>query len=222
MDIRPYIDNQIARMNSEEFLQARMKEDPTMVSYLDVLMDINRCGFLTTNSQSGQIVASNTIRMIERAYVCGVMRASDAEAFVKTLSVSSDKVAGQVVVSDADSIPIPVTLSAWVTHTKIDTHTNVRFSMYPDEASHDFETLGIPESFQKHFVFVLCYDTVWGRDARIGLFRDVAEALRKRDDVFMTRVEMVQAQLDVVHFLLQKDSTNKELVLQQQRLTNQL
>ncbi len=155
-------------MFSKEFMKNREDEDPTMIPYFDLIREMNQRGFLTTNSQAGHV----TEDVVERAYVCGAMLAKDAPFFLNHLSISSDKVVGEVLVSKTDTLPIPVTL------VRGEPHTFVRFSMFPEEALDEFLTLGIPEEQRKEFIFIACFDTTWGRDARDALFHDVIVTLK--------------------------------------------
>ncbi len=177
MGIQELINKQLQLINSESFIQERMLEDPSMISYFDIIKDINQHYFLTTNSQAGHLFTLDDNQVQERAYLCGIMLSDMANDFIKEFSISSDKVVGEVVITSTDTIPIPVTISKC--NNLVNTHTYARFSIYPEEADMEFKIIGVPEQERKNYVFILCYDTIWCRDARDGLFKDVLYALQK-------------------------------------------
>ncbi len=195
------IKKQLKLFDSDAFIAERESEDPAMIQHLDILKKINKHGYLTTNSQAGKKTGND----MEKAYITGVMLAEDAALFIKNMSVHTDKIVAEVVISEQDTLPIPVTISK---NKKIDVHTHLRFSMFKSEAAHEFKTLGITGSDRNKFVFVTCCDPVWGR---VELFDAVLEMLKIKKDTYVTPKDKLKDQLKIVSDLLKKNPSDSDL-----------
>lgn len=176
-----------AKMFGEESFAQRIKEeDPLMVKYLPLLQKINKAGFLTTNSQAGHRTKGKHYQTgepyenIERAYLEGFMLEKDAANFIKTMGIETDKNAVfRPVGLSADALPseldIPLTITKRKSGISVDTHATVGL---PKEWSDSFKKMVHLNKSEK-VVFILCWDTKWGRTAsgKNGLFRQVLECL---------------------------------------------
>ena len=68
----------IQLFESNDFKQRIREEDPTMIKHLDILKEINKYGYLTTESQAGRchkgaksFFDGKPYEIKERAYICG-------------------------------------------------------------------------------------------------------------------------------------------------------
>lgn len=172
--------------NSAEFIERIREEDPRMLRHLPMLQKINARGYLTLNSQSGQlqkgisIFTKKPFENHERAYLLGYLEEAKAVEFLKKISTQTDKNAIFVPVCDG-SLKIPSALDIPLTYTKsqgiTEIHTHMS-SALPKETAEFFRKQAHLDKSVKA-VFVLCWDPLWNRNAsgRNGLFTDVLHSL---------------------------------------------
>ena len=109
--------------HSAEFLQSPafhervVEEDDLMLKYIPLLVQINKAGFLTNNSQAGhENYTKNASHIMERAYISGFMLESTAAEFIMYMGLYTDKNAGQLITcGDYDvfkrKLDIPLTVT---------------------------------------------------------------------------------------------------------------
>lgn len=159
----------VDKFENPEFIENIKEEDSTMVKYLGILKEINECGFLTTNSQTGR----KTPIIYEKAYILGFMLKKDAVKFIKTMSIETDKNALYVSISNIDADPtldIPLTIEKQ----KVITHmsTSVPRRIWENER----KQLDLDDDI----IYIFCWDPKWNRTAssKMGLFTDVLKILK--------------------------------------------
>lgn len=176
----------VAMFGEKSFEEKIKEEDPLMVKYLPLLQKINKAGFLTTNSQAGhrskgkQYQTGKPYELTERAYLLGFMLEEEAEKFIKTIGIETDKNAIFIPVgASADDLPsaldIPLTIVKKGSTISVDTHVATAL---PKEWSDSFKKMVHLNKSEK-VVYILCWDTKWGRQAagKNGLFTKVLECL---------------------------------------------
>ena len=177
----------VKKFDSPEFLERIKEEDATMLRHLPVLQEINRLGFLTTESQAGlprrgiQPLTQKKQEIQERAYITGFMKEDLAQEFIKKMGIQTDKNAVYIASCSDDvqipsSLDIPLTIAKVGGETKVHTHTSV-----VQPKSHvDFLKRELHLDKREKVVAVLCWDPQWNRNAggKSGLFTQVLESLK--------------------------------------------
>uniref|UniRef100_A0A6C0API3 Uncharacterized protein n=1 Tax=viral metagenome TaxID=1070528 RepID=A0A6C0API3_9ZZZZ len=170
----------VAKFDSPEFIERIRSEDPTMVRQLPILKEINKLGFLTTESQAGKNSKGKDYEIIERAYICGFMLEKDAVKFIRDMGMITDKNSVYVpLVGDEIHIPpsldIPLTLQIKNGKTEVATHT----SMALPRRWHEMMRKLIGLNKNEKVVYIFCWDTHWNRlaSSKSGLFTDVLKVL---------------------------------------------
>ena len=85
----------IQMFDSDNFKQRIRDEDRTMIRHLDILKEINKYGYLTTESQAGRkcykgkksYFDGKPYEIKERAYISGFMKKDNAEKFIKEMGI---------------------------------------------------------------------------------------------------------------------------------------
>ena len=187
MKFKEALQKSVQLLSSREFIKRVKEEDETMMKHLPLLQDINKSGFLTVNSQGGQKQSGKSAldgkhyEISERAYLVGFLLEEKAVAFLKDLSLRTDK-NGIFVPFCEDTISIPSNLDIPLTIMKkggsitVETHSSV---VLPESVWHSFRKQAHISKSEK-IVFVLCWDTKWNRNASnsSGLFKDVLKILK--------------------------------------------
>jgi hypothetical protein len=172
--------------NDKEFLERIKEEDPEMVKQLPILKQINKFGFLTTESQAGlrrkgkSSIDGKGYEIHERAYISGFMKEEAAAEFIKKMALHTDKNAIFVPkCSDAVAIPadldIPLTTSKAKGIVSVVTHASTAIP----QSVEDMFRKGVKLNKTEKVVFILCWDPEFNRLAsgRNGLFRDILRIL---------------------------------------------
>lgn len=172
---------------TKSFTDKIKEEDPLMAKYLPLLQKINKAGFLTVNSQAGhrskgkQYQTGKPYELVERAYLVGFMLEEDAAKFIKAMSIQTDKNAiflpvGASVEEIPSALDIPLTIVKMGSSITVETHVAAAL---PKEMSDSFKKMVHLNKSEKA-VYILCWDTHWGRSAagKNGLFTQVLECLR--------------------------------------------
>jgi hypothetical protein len=177
----------VAMLSSPGFIERVKDEDETMLTHLDILKNINRAGYITTNSQAGRqssgksAIDGRHYDTSERAYITGFMLENDAVKFIKNLGILTDKNAVFVPYCSDDihlpaSLDVPLTITRKGDKTAVVTHmaTTLPVSYWNHERKE--AKLGKSEKI----VYIFCWDTKWNRNASsaTGLFTDVLRILR--------------------------------------------
>jgi hypothetical protein len=177
----------VAMLSSPGFIERVKDEDETMLTHLDILKNINRAGYITTNSQAGRkssgksAVDGRHYDTSERAYITGFMLENDAVKFIKNLGILTDKNAVFVPYCSDDihlpaSLDIPLTITRKGDKTAVVTHmaTTLPVSYW----NHERKEAKLSKS--EKIVYIFCWDTKWNRNASsaTGLFTDVLKILR--------------------------------------------
>ncbi len=181
------IKESIKHLNSSEFRDRVIEEDERMLSEIDILVKINKKGFLTNNSQSGRQLKGKhyqdkkSYTIDERAYLSGFMLKTKAETFLNALRKSSDKVGFTVSVCECNlDIPselyIPLTTSKHAGEVKVTTHISPVISPELMASFIKESKLNKTESV----VFIFCFDPEWNRysSSKNGLFTDILKVLK--------------------------------------------
>ena len=187
MKFKEALQKSVQTLTSPEFLQRVKEEDERMVKHLPLLQEINKAGFLTVNSQGGHKQSGKSVldgkyyELSERAYLIGFLLEEKAAAFLKKLSLTTDKNGIYVpFCEDSVSIPskldIPLTITKKEGETTIETHSSV---VLPKSVWNSYRKQAHINKSEK-IVFVLCWDTKWNRNASnpSGLFKDVLKILK--------------------------------------------
>lgn len=181
----------LKELKSKEFLERIAEEDETMIKFIPSIIKMNECNYLTINSQSGGIIKGNKsvhtgkpYKIIQRSYVEGFMKKSDAESFMQKIHTKTDKnaiiiypvsesVFSSSAISSAFDIPLTMTLS--MGKTNIDTHMS---TIIPQEVYDQYlKQVHLNKSGDTCYVF--CWDSKWNRPANLqgGLFKDILKEL---------------------------------------------
>jgi hypothetical protein len=179
----------IQMFESDDFKQRIREEDPTMIKHLDILKEINKYGYLTTESQAGRCrkgaksyFDGKPYEIKERAYICGFIKKDTAEKFIKEMGINTDKNAVFIPICDDNiDIPrvldIPLTITIQKDKTEVSTHTSAAIPKSYAEQLRKEKKLNKSEDV----VYVVCWDTKWCRNAsdKNGLFTDVLRILKR-------------------------------------------
>lgn len=166
----------VDKFTDPEFIKNIKEEDPTMVKHLNILKQINEYGYLTTNSQAG----TKTDNYEERSFIIGFMTRKDAQKFVHTINMNTDKIALSVVVSDTYADPkldIPLTIEnkkgIWKSSYHMSTFVPVKYLIREKQKMHLSDS-------NNDILYIFCWDPKWNRNAssKTGLFTDVLKILK--------------------------------------------
>jgi hypothetical protein len=171
----------VAKFDSPEFIERIRSEDPTMIRQLPILKEINRLGFITTESQAGRSSKGKDYELIERAYICGFMLEKDAVKFIRDMGMITDKNSVYVPLTGDDiyipgSLDVPLTLQIKNGITEVVTHTSIALP----RGWHDMFRKAIGLNKSEKAVYIVCWDTHWKRlaSSKSGLFTDVLKVLQ--------------------------------------------
>jgi hypothetical protein len=178
MKFKHAIVDAVKTLASDAFIKRIKEEDDTMLKHLTILKEINKYGFITNNSQTGNKTVKEPYEIKQRAYISGFMLETMAQHFIKNMGLYTDK--GAIYIPICDTIPsnldIPLTITKINGKIQTDTHMSsaLPFSVW--------------ESYRKQLhinknekiVFIFCWDLKWCRNASgpSGLFTDVLKILK--------------------------------------------
>jgi hypothetical protein len=171
-------------LQSPAFERRARGEDPTMLAHVPLLVEINRAGFLTNESQAGRKFRTESgWEVHERAYVTGFMLKPTAEAFIKNMGVYTDKNAVHVAGAGTwDDFPgsLGTPLTVQIKGGKVDVHTKLATGIPQSTLDAYLKEAGVNKT--EGAVFVVCWDPKWNRGAAgvRGLFTDVLAVLKGR------------------------------------------
>jgi len=180
----------IQMFDSDNFKQRIRDEDRTMIRHLDILKEINKYGYLTTESQAGRkcykgkksYFDGKPYEIKERAYISGFMKKDNAEKFIKEMGIYTDKNALFTPICNDDisipaSLDIPLTITIQQDKTEVSTHTS---SVIPKSYA-DMLRKQVKLSKSEDVVYIFCWDTKWCRNAsnKNGLFTDILKVMKK-------------------------------------------
>lgn len=188
-------------LKSEEFTE---REDAkTTLPAVKVLQEINKHGFITTNSQIGDDYngfnpeTKNYYRIQERAYLEGFMKKEKGLALIEEINSKTDKVAYFIYANpdpafeklyfegSVKDIPkVGVTISGTSKKSVADIKKYSIFTILPTIlpiSTFYFNLKQAKINKSENVVWVSIYDPVYGRNAlgKNGLFKVVLEALQK-------------------------------------------
>jgi len=183
MKFKDALAHSVNHLTSEAFQARVMSEDPSMMKYVPLLLDINRAGFLTSDSQAGNETKYENGVETERAYLHGFMLEKTAQGFIQTMGISTDKNAGQVMVAggyDDYKVGIPLTVSKKNGTGEVKYETNLYMGLPTQVYERYLKECNIDKS--EKVVYVQCWDPVWKRNAagKKGLFTEVLRVLQKQ------------------------------------------
>jgi hypothetical protein len=187
MKFREALKNSVKHLKSSEFRDRVIEEDERMLSEIDILVEINKNGYLTNNSQSGRQLKGKhyqdkkSFTINERSYITGFMLKTKAESFLQHLHLQTDKIAFAIPVSkceiDIDSeLTIPLTITKHAGEERVTTHMT---TVIPQDQMNFF----LKESKlnkTEPVVFLFCFDPEWNRysSEKNGLFTDILKMLK--------------------------------------------
>jgi hypothetical protein len=173
--------------DSKDFLERIKNEDASMLKQMNILKEINKAGFITTESQAGRkqkgkhYLDNKPYIIEERAYITGFMLEKDAIKFIKDIGIYTDKNAVYVPICDDNikipaSLDIPLTITTKAGKTEVSTHTSLAL---PKQAG-DFFRKEAKLNKDGNIVYITCWDPIWNRLAsgKKGLFTDVLHTLK--------------------------------------------
>lgn len=173
----------IANLDSEEFFERVKEEDSNMLSQIPIIKQINELGYLTIDSQAGNLTEGKlrsgiNFTIMEKSYVQGFMPADKASKFVKLMNIVTDKIALVIPTSEDNlsaSFDIPLTMTI---SDSVEINTHMSTAIPPYLMAEYKKELGITST---DAVLVLCYSNVWNEHAssRNGLFKVVKKTLQK-------------------------------------------
>ena len=187
MKFKDALATSVKMFSSTDFIKRIKEEDELMLAHLDILKQMNRHGYLTTNSQAGHsnrgisVLDNKPYQTTERAYITGFMLETKAVEFIKHMAIHTDKNAIFIPYCNDDvytpsKLDIPLTLTKKKDETTVHTHMSVVlpqsvWEMYRKE-SHINKSEPV--------VFIFCWDTKWNRNASgsTGLFTDIVRVLQ--------------------------------------------
>lgn len=188
MKFNDALKHSVEMLKSDAFKQRVIEEDKTMLKHIPILIEINKNGYLTDNSQAGRNHSGLTwdtkkpFVMKEKAYISGFMKESDATEFIKLMSIETDKNAILIPYCNGKidllaGLDIPLTIATVDNKTTVETHQPV--AMPKDWI--DFEKKQVKLDRSEKAVYIFCWDNKWGRNAsgKNGLFTDVLHILKK-------------------------------------------
>jgi len=170
--------NIISYLSSEEF---KSRED-AQTTNTDLLIEINKLGFITENSQEGVIQKGYnketklSYEIHERAYVTGFMLKDKALDFVNKIN-NSNKVAFIVSeCSDEKYIYVSISKNSKTNEFKGDTKLYTSLSSEIINAIKKDMKLNKSENIE----FICCFDPVYGRKAssKYGLYKTIIDSLK--------------------------------------------
>jgi hypothetical protein len=178
----------IQKLASDDFKQRILDEDSTMLKHIPLITEINKSGYLTTESQAGRChkgkksyVDGKPYEIRERSYLTGFMKKDTAENFIKAMGIYTDKNAVYIpICEDSVNLPseldIPLTITIKKDKTEINTHTST--AIPKSYGNHLIKELKLNKS--EDVVCIICWDTKWCRSASStnGLFTDVLKCLK--------------------------------------------
>lgn len=115
----------VKTLASDAFIKRITEEDDTMLKHLSIIKEINKHGYITNDSQTGNKNIKETYEIKQRTYIYGFMLEPVAQHFIKNMSLYTDKGAIYIPICD-DTIPsnldIPLTITKINGEIKTDTH----------------------------------------------------------------------------------------------------
>ena len=219
MKFQEIIKQQLKLFDSNDFIKDRESEDETMLKHLEILKEINKNGFITTNSQAGNRHKTDLIDHQERSYLTGFMREKDAILFIKKMGIYTDKVVAEICETDISPIcRIPVTILKYLKTDKISIETKIDFQLSKNKLKNELKHLNIELNKDEKIVWLECYDPIWLRNAsdKDGLFSQVLYYLKDKKDNFMTWKDRMKEQKIIIKELIKK--TKEEIIILQKKL----
>jgi len=180
------LETSIKLLGSTEFKERANEEDPTMIKHFPILQQINRQGFLTTNSQAGRYhkgkhyQTGKPYEISERAYIDGFLHESKVEEFIKQMALKTDKIAVYIPSCSTLNIPskydVPLTVTTTDGKTTVTTHMSLAI---PTDVL-DFFKKEAHINKSERVAYIFAWDPMWNRDAsgKKGLFTEVLQILR--------------------------------------------
>ena len=176
----------LQRIASDDFKKNIEDEDPNMVKFIPIFLEMNQLDFLTTNSQAGHshkgksVFTGKEYILSERAYLEGFLPEAKAERFIKEIALHTDKNAifipscKELDISSKLDIPLTITESAG--KQEINTHMS---TAVPSSLT-DMLRKQLKLNKSEKVVYIFCWDTIWNRLAskKNGLFTDVIRILK--------------------------------------------
>ena len=175
------------KLSSDEFKNRIKEEDSKMVKFIPTFLELNKLGFLSTNSQAGHYKKGKSsyhtgkpYTVSERAYLEGFLPQKVAEKFITNMGLHTDKVA--IFLPHCEKVDIPPSLDVPLTilesegKTTVATHTSTAIPTSFFEINRKEWKLNKSENV----VMVFCWDPKWNRLAsnKNGLFTDVIRILK--------------------------------------------
>lgn len=183
MKFKDALAHSVKKLQSDEFKERVMIEDDSMMKYVPLLVDINRAGFLTNDSQAGNETNYENGVITERAYIHGFMLEKTAKEFIEKMGISTDKNAGQIFAAggyDDYKFGTPLTVTKNTSTGEIKYETNLFMGLPTQVYERYLKECKIDKS--EKVVYVQCWDPIWKRNAasKKGLFTDVLRVLQKQ------------------------------------------
>ncbi len=168
-------------LESNEFKEREDAEDSQ--KDLPFLIQMNKHGFLTNNSQPGNEARGKSpmtgkpYHIEERAYVSGFMKTKEGIEFVKKFNANSDKTCFINQVIDEDCAP--VNTDYWLPLTVSNGEAFTRSSLWIPTQTFDFMKKIAKINKSESVVYIMCFDPLWNRKgiSKKGLFHDILKAL---------------------------------------------
>ena len=183
MKFKAALAHKVKEMQSDDFKERDINKDDSMMKHVPLLVDINRAGFLTINSQAGKEMQYENGVITERAYIHGFMLEKTAKEFIEKMGTYTDKNAGQFIAAggyDDYKFGTPLTVVKNTSTGKIKYETNLFMGLPTQVYERYLKFCKIDKS--EKVVYVQCWDPIWKRNAsgKKGLFTDVLRVLQKQ------------------------------------------
>ena len=169
-------------LQSPAFKERVVDEDPLMLKYIPLLVQINKAGLLTNESQAGNEHNNKMYLEMERAYISGLMLESTAAEFIMYMGLYTDKNAVQHTVCGGYddfkfNLSTPLTVQKNIKTGEIISFTSMPTGLPTITFERYKRELKINKA--EKVVFVQCWDPIWKRNAagRKGLFTEVLKIL---------------------------------------------
>ncbi len=186
MKFQDSIKKAIKYLNSEEFKSREDAQDT--IKSLPLILNINKLGFITNDSQEG--IIDNFVK--ERAYVTGFIERDNARKLLKYISLYTDKIF-YIVGTYSDN--------KWITNPQYAKEEGIPLTISNTDSSknepiiHTTMSVVMPLSIinnekkkfklnRSNFIACVCaYDPKWGRlaSSKDGLWNDIIEGLKSKN-----------------------------------------
>ena len=160
------INNNIQYLLSDEF--KNREDSKTNIDSVSKLVEINKKGILTIESQIGVKEKYKNYEIYERAYIIGFMMKKKANNLLKKLAISmSDKVMIILPFNKFENLPaindIPLTIEKNIKNSKSKIITHMSVGITKEQFNFEAKNIGFEKKDYENIVMVFIFDPIWNR-----------------------------------------------------------